>query len=143
MEQALALAKKAAGLLEIPIGCVIVHNGEIIGRGYNLRNRAASTLCHAEIIAINQACRHLKDWRLEACTLYVNIEPCPMCAGAMLQARLTRLVFGARNKKAGAVRSITNLLDNPNFNHTAQITEGILAPQSAKLMSDFFKKFRG
>jgi len=142
MLHALELARKASALNEVPIGCVIVHDDKIIGRGYNLRNRLGNTLCHAEILAINCACRHLNDWRLEGCTVYVNIEPCPMCAGAILQARATRLVFGARNRKAGAVGSVLNLLDNSAFNHTVEVTEGVLADEAAELMSGFFKKFR-
>jgi len=143
MQCALTLARKAASLAEVPIGAVIVHNGEIIGRGYNLRNLRKNTLYHAEITAINQACRHLNDWRLDGCTLYVNIEPCPMCAGAILQARLPRLVFGARNRKAGAVGSIINLLDGRLlFNHRVEVIEGVLAEDAAAMMSGFFKRFR-
>jgi len=142
MRRALELARKAAVINEVPIGCVIVHDNEIIGEGYNLRNKLGNTLYHAEIIAINRACRHLKDWRLENCTIYVNIEPCPMCAGAILQARTTRLVFGAANRKAGAVGSVLNLLDNPAFNHRVEVVEGVLADESTALMSGFFKKFR-
>ena len=142
MNRALQLAQKAYDKGEVPIGCVIVHDGKIIGEGYNLRNTNGNTLHHAEIIAINQACIHLGDWRLDGCTIYVTLEPCPMCAGAILQARLLRLVFGAKNPKAGAVGSLVNLLDDPRFNHIVDVTEGILKDDCALIMKKFFATLR-
>ena len=144
MSKALDLAQRAFDLREVPIGCVIVHNisGKIIGTGYNLRNSKKNTLYHAEIIAINKASRILGDWRLEDCTIYVTIEPCPMCAGAILQARIPRLVYGAANPKAGAAGSVINLLDLAAFNHQAEIVSGVLEAESAALMTRFFRDFR-
>lgn len=142
MQEALKQAQKAAAIKEVPIGCVIVHNGDIIGVGYNLRNIKGNALAHAEIIAINQACRHLGDWRLENCTIYVTVEPCPMCAGAILQARIPRLVYGTPSPKAGAAGSIINLLENPQFNHIVEITHGALEQDCAKIMTDFFASLR-
>jgi len=127
---------------EVPIGCVIVKDGQIIGSGYNRRNSEKNALAHAEIIAINQACTAIGDWRLEDCTLFVTIEPCPMCAGAILQARVSNVVFGARNKKAGCAGSIVNLLDHPGFNHTANIIEGVSETKCASLMQTYFKTLR-
>ena len=136
------MAQRAFVAREVPIGCVIVHEGKIIGQGYNLRNTRGNALYHAEILAINRACGHIGDWRLENCIIYVTIEPCPMCAGAILQARLPRLVFGAANGKAGAAGSIVNLLDNPAFNHRAEIVGGVLQSECAGLMTEFFKQQR-
>ena len=127
---------------EVPIGCVIVRDGQIIGSGYNRRNGSKNALAHAEVIAINQACSALGDWRLEDCTLFVTIEPCPMCAGAILQARVSNVVFGARNKKAGCAGSIVNLLDHPGFNHTVNIVEGVSEAKCASLMQTYFKTLR-
>ena len=127
---------------EVPIGCVIVKDEQIIGSGYNSRNGSKNALAHAEIIAINQACNTTGDWRLEGCTLFVTIEPCPMCAGAILQARVSNVVFGARNKKAGCAGSIVNLLNHPGFNHTVNITEGISEARCASLMQTYFKILR-
>ena len=118
MKIALQEAKKAYDSNEVPIGCVIVYNDEIIGRGANMRITDKNVLSHAEIIAINEACGFMGDWRLEDCTLYVTVEPCPMCAGAIVQARIKKVVFGAENPKAGCAGSIVNLLQNDNFNHT-------------------------
>jgi len=145
MQQALGYAQRAFRVREVPIGCVIVHNpsGRIIGHGYNQRNTKKNTLYHAEITAINKASRTLGDWRLEDCTIYVTIEPCPMCAGAILQARIPRLVYGAANPKAGAAGSVVNLMNNPAFNHQAEITSGVLEDGCAELMQRFFKGFRG
>lgn len=142
MARALDLARRAFAAGEVPIGCVIVHGGAIVGEGFNLRNTKKNTLFHAEIIAINQASRHLGDWRLEGCDLYVTIEPCPMCAGAVLQARIPRLVYGAANPKAGAAGSVVNLLDNLSFNHRTIIVAGVLEKECAELMTRFFKRFR-
>ena len=143
MRQAIELAKRAFCEDEVPIGCVIVYNDTIIGSGYNLRNTKKNTLCHAEIIAIKKASVYLGDWRLEDCTLYVTVEPCAMCAGAMLQGRLTRLVFGAANLKGGAVGSVFNLFEIPGFNHKVLVSGGVLFEECSGLMSDFFRRFRG
>ena len=142
MKEALVLAAKAAEKNEVPVGCVVVHEGRVIGAGYNLRNTKGNTLYHAEILAIDRACRYLGDWRLEGCTIYVTLEPCPMCAGAILQARLLRLVFGAKNPKAGAVGSVVNLLEEHGFNHIVQIAQGVLEEDCTALIKDFFKRFR-
>ena len=142
MREALLEAQKAMDSGEVPIGCVIVYNDEIIGRGHNLRNSKKNPLCHAEISAINEAAGFMGDWRLEECTLYVTVEPCPMCAGAIVQARIPDVVFGTRNVKAGCAGSILNLLDEPRFNHQVNIREGILQAECAAPMSEFFKNFR-
>ena len=142
MEKALQRAKIAYENGEVPIGCVIVHNGNIIGRGENRRKLEGNVLCHAEIIAINEACKAIKDWRLEDCTVYVTVEPCPMCAGAILQARVPRLVYGTPNPKAGCVGSLYNLLDDKRFNHTVEVESGILKEECSEIMSSFFREFR-
>ena len=142
MKEAFAEAQKAYKIGEVPIGCVIVHEEEIIGRGFNRRATAKNVLCHAEIIAIDQACESLKDWRLENCRLYVTVEPCAMCAGAILQARIPILVYGAKSPKAGCAGSIFNLLDEPRFNHRAEIVAGIYEDACAELMKSFFSEFR-
>lgn len=140
MKKAIEQAKIAYSLDEIPIGCVIIKDDEIIAEDYNKRNTMKNALGHAEIGAINKACEALGDWRLEECTLFVTIEPCPMCAGAILQARIPRVVFGAKNKKAGCCGSILNILNDDRFNHKAEIFEGILEEECALLMTDFFKR---
>ena len=142
MRLALEQANKAKQLGEIPIGCVIVRGDEVIGRGYNLRMNKNNALAHAEIMAINEACDNIGDWRLEECTLYVTVEPCPMCTGAILQARIPRVVYGTHNKKAGCVGSIYDLLSDKRFNHTAEVTSGVLGEKCAAVMKDFFKEFR-
>jgi len=142
MREALKEAQKAYDKDEVPIGAVIVYNGEIIGRGFNLRNSKKNSLYHAEIIAINEACGRVGDWRLEDCMIYVTVEPCPMCAGAIIQARIKEVVFGVKNAKAGCGGSILNILDDSRFNHRVIITEGILTDECGRLMSDFFKKMR-
>lgn len=142
MRAALKLAAKAAELGEVPIGCVIVHQDQIIGRGYNRRNTDKSTLSHAEIIAIKKASRALNDWRLEDCTLYVTLEPCQMCAGAIVQARVTRVVMGCMNPKAGCGGSVLNILEMPEFNHQVDVTRGILEEECSSLLSGFFKSLR-
>ena len=142
MKHALELAQKASDTNEVPVGCVIVHDGAIIGQGYNLRNTKGNTLYHAEISAIDQACQYLGDWRLDNCTIYVTLEPCPMCAGAILQARLPRLVFGATNPKAGAVGSVINLLAVEGFNHKVEVTQGVLEGQCVQMIRGFFAQFR-
>ena len=143
MREALKEAQKALEAGEVPIGAVIAdENGNIIGRGFNRRNTAKNPLCHAEIDAINEAAAVIGDWRIEGCTLYVTIEPCPMCAGAIVQARIPRVVFGARNPKAGCAGSILNILNEDKFNHQADVTEGILGDECAAYMKAFFKRFR-
>lgn len=142
MMQALIEAKKAFELNEVPIGAVMVRQGEIIARGYNLRNSKKNPLCHAEIDVINKSAKVVGDWRLEDCTLYVTVEPCPMCAGAIIQSRIPKVVFGTRNNKAGCAGSILNILQEPRFNHQVNIEENILQEQCAELMKEFFKNFR-
>ena len=142
MKQALRLAKKAASLDEVPIGCVIVHEGKIIARGYNRRNTDKSTLAHAEIMAIKKASKILSDWRLEECTLYVTLEPCQMCAGAIVQARIPKVVMGTMNAKAGCAGSVINILQMEGFNHRVEIVKGVLEEECKNLMQDFFKELR-
>lgn len=142
MREALKQAKKAYDLGEVPIGCVIVYQDRIIGRGYNRRNTDRNTLAHAEITAINKASKALKDWRLEECTLYVTLEPCQMCAGAIVQARVTEAVIGAMNPKAGCGGSILNILEMPEFNHQVIVRRGILQEDCTNLLNFFFKELR-
>lgn len=142
MREAIRQARKAAAIDEVPIGCVIVREGKIIARGYNRRNKEGSTLAHAEILAIRKASKKLQDWRLEQCTLYVTLEPCPMCAGAIVQARIPRVVIGTMNPKAGCAGSILNLFQIRKFNHQVEQTEGILEEECQKIMKDFFRELR-
>ena len=142
MKEALKQAKKAYALDETPIGCVIVYEGKIISRGYNSRNVDKNTLAHAELAAIKKASRKLGDWRLEGCTMYVTLEPCPMCAGAIVQARITRVVIGCMNPKAGCAGSVLNLLQMDGFNHKVEIETGILEEECSQLMSGFFRELR-
>lgn len=142
MREALKQAKKAYDLGEVPIGCVIVYQGRIIGRGYNRRNTDRNTLAHAEITAINKASKALKDWRLEECSLYVTLEPCQMCAGAIVQARVTETVIGAMNPKAGCGGSILNILEMPEFNHQVIVRRGVLQEDCTSLLNSFFKELR-
>ena len=127
MKEAIRQARKAEALDEVPIGCVIVYDGRIIARGYNRRNTDKNTLSHAELNAIRKASRKLGDWRLEGCTMYITLEPCQMCAGAIVQARVTRVVIGSRNPKAGCAGSVLNLLQMAEFNHQVELTEGVIA----------------
>ena len=142
MKEAIRQAKKAYLLDEVPIGCVIVHGGKIIARGYNRRNTDKNTLSHAELIAIKKASKRLGDWRLEECTMYVTLEPCQMCAGAMMQARLTEAVIGCMNPKAGCAGSVLNILEMDGFNHKVQVTRGVLEEQCSHMMSQFFRELR-
>jgi tRNA(adenine34) deaminase len=144
MRQAIAEAQRAAEAGEVPIGCVIVHDptAAIIGRGGNRRLRDSDPTAHAEIIALRQAGRHLGDWRILDCTVYVTLEPCPMCAGAMVNARIPRLVYGCTDPKAGAVHTLFTLCQDPRLNHRVQITAGILADPCAALLRDFFAQQR-
>ena len=141
-EEALKQAKKAYALGEVPIGCVIVHEGKIIGRGYNRRNTDKNTLAHAEITAINKASKVIGDWRLEECTLYVTLEPCQMCAGAIVQARIPEVVMGCMNPKAGCAGSILNILDMPQFNHQVAVTRGVLEQECSDMLRLFFTELR-
>ena len=142
MKEAIRQAKKAAALKEVPIGCVIVYDGRIIARGYNRRTVDKNVLAHAEIIAMRRACRILGDWRLEGCTMYVTLEPCPMCAGAIVQARIPKVVIGCMNPKAGCAGSVMNLLQIEGFNHQVKITEGVLEEECSEMLSTFFRELR-
>lgn len=143
MKKAIAQARCAERLGEVPIGCVIVHKGEVIGRGFNKRNTRKTTLAHAEITAIDKASRKLGDWRLEECTMYVTLEPCQMCSGAIVQSRIDRVVIGAMNPKAGCAGSILNLLDRPEFNHQVEVTYDVCKEECSIMLKEFFKKLRG
>lgn len=142
MKAAIREAMKAYDLGEVPIGCVIVYEGKIIGRGYNRRNTDKNTLSHAEITAINKASKKVGDWRLEGCTLYVTLEPCQMCAGAIVQSRMDRVVMATRNPKAGCAGSILNILRMEEFNHQVEITEDVLHDECADMLQKFFKELR-
>ena len=142
MKEALKEAKKALKLNEVPIGCVIVHDGKIIARGYNRRRTENSTLAHAELIAIRKASRKLEDWRLEGCTMYVTLEPCQMCAGALVQSRIDKVYIGAMNAKAGCAGSIMNLFNIDAFNHKIPTEIGILGEECSTMLSEFFKSLR-
>ena len=142
MKEALKQAKRAYALGEVPIGCVIVYQDKIIGRGYNRRNTDKNTLAHAEITAINRASKKLGDWRLEGCTLYVTLEPCQMCAGAIVQSRITNVVMGCMNPKAGCGGSVLNILEMPEFNHQVNVLRGVMEEECSQLLQDFFKELR-
>ena len=142
MKEAIRQAKKAYALGEVPIGCVIVCEGKIIGRGYNRRNTDKNTLAHAEITAINKASKKMGDWRLEGCTLYVTLEPCQMCAGAIVQARIDEVVMASMNPKAGCAGSILNILEMHEFNHQVKITKGVLEEECSRMLTNFFKELR-
>lgn len=142
MKEALKEAKKAFDLGEVPVGCVIVSDGKIIARAHNLREKKHSILAHAEILAIQKANKALNTWKLDGLTLYVNLEPCAMCAGCILQSRIKRLVYACSEPKFGAAGSVVNLLDNDKFNHQVEITSGVLAENSQKLLKDFFQILR-
>ena len=142
MREAIRQAKKAEALMEVPIGCVIVYQDKIIARGYNRRNTDKNTLSHAELNAIRKASKKLGDWRLEGCTMYVTLEPCQMCAGALVQARIDEVVVGSRNPKAGCAGSVMNLLNVEQFNHQVKITEGVLEEECSAMLSSFFRKLR-
>lgn len=142
MREALRQARKAEALGEVPIGCVIVSDGKIIARGYNRRNTDKNTLSHAELNAIRKASKKLGDWRLEGCTLYVTLEPCQMCAGAIVQARIDRVVMGSMNPKAGCAGSVLNLLQMEGFNHQVEIINGVLEEECSSMLSEFFRELR-
>jgi len=142
MKEALKQAKKAYALGEVPIGCVIVYEDKIIARGYNRRNTDKNTLAHAEITAINRASKKMGDWRLEDCTLYVTLEPCQMCAGAIVQSRITNVVMGCMNPKAGCGGSVLNILEMPEFNHQVNVIRGVMEEECSQILQDFFKELR-
>lgn len=142
MRAAIREARKAEALDEVPIGCVIVYEGKIIGRGYNRRMKDKNALAHAEITAIRKACKKMGDWRLEGCTIYITLEPCQMCAGAIVQARIDRAVIGCMNPKAGCAGSILNLLEMPQFNHQVEITRDVLKEECSQMLSQFFSSLR-
>ena len=142
MKEAIRQARKAYAIGEVPIGCVIVYKDKIIGRVYNRRMADKNTLSHAELIAIRKASRKMDDWRLEECTMYVTLEPCQMCSGAIVQSRMSRVVVGCMNPKAGCAGSILNLLQMKEFNHQAELTTGVLEEECSQMMKDFFKELR-
>jgi len=141
MAAAMELAKEAAAEGEVPVGCVIARFGEIVGRGRNRRESGKNALAHAEIEAINDACNHLGGWRLWECTLYVTLEPCPMCAGAIVNARIPRVVFGASDKKCGACGSVCDIF-SMDFNHHPQVERGLMEAEASALLGEFFKNLR-
>lgn len=142
MKEALYLAKKAMDLDEVPIGAIIINNDKVIGRGYNQRNTKKNPLAHAEMQAIEEAALAMGDWRLEGCSIYVTLEPCPMCAGAIVQSRIDKIVFGTRNPKAGCGGSIMNILNESRFNHQVEIVEGICQEECSYIIKTFFTKMR-
>lgn len=142
MKEAVKQAKKAWKIGEVPIGCVIVYEGKIIGRGYNRRTTDKNPLAHAEILAIKKASKKMEDWRLEDCTLYVTLEPCQMCSGAIVQARVKRVVVGCMNPKAGCAGSILNLLQVERFNHQVELETGVLEEECSVMMKEFFRELR-
>ena len=142
MKAAITQARKADAIDEVPIGCVIVQNDKIIARGYNRRNIDKNTLAHAELSAIRKASKKTGDWRLEDCTMYVTLEPCQMCAGAIVQSRMKRVVIGSMNAKAGCAGSVLNLLQMQQFNHQVEITRGVREEECSQMLSQFFRELR-
>ena len=142
MKEAIKQAKKAYALGEVPIGCVIVYEDKIIGRGYNRRTIDKNTIAHAEMMAIKKASKKMDDWRLEDCTMYVTLEPCQMCSGAIVQSRMKKVVVGCMNPKAGCAGSILNLLQMEEFNHQVELEIGVLEEECSALMKNFFKELR-
>ena len=142
MKEAVRQARKAYGIGEVPLGCVTVFEDKIIGRGYNRRTVDKNTLAHAELIAIRKACKKIGDWRLEGCTMYVTLEPCQMCSGAIVQSRIPRVVIGCMNPKAGCAGSILNLLQVEEFNHQTELTKGVLEEECSRMMKEFFRELR-
>ena len=142
MKEAIKQAKKAYAIGEVPIGCVIVYEDKIIGRGYNRRTIDKNTLAHAELQAIRKASKKMDDWRLEGCTMYVTLEPCQMCSGAIVQSRMDRVVVGCMNPKAGCAGSILNLLNVPEFNHQVELTTGVREEECSRMMKEFFRELR-
>lgn len=142
MRTAIKQAEKAGAIGEVPIGCVIVYEDKIIARGYNRRTVDKNVLSHAEINAIRKACRKIGDWRLEGCTMYVTLEPCPMCAGAIVQARIPRVVIGCMNAKAGCAGSVLDMLHEEGFNHQVETETGVLGEECSQMMKEFFRELR-
>lgn len=142
MKEAIRQAKKAYAIGEVPIGCVIVHEGRIIARGYNRRTVDKNTLAHAELSAIKKASKKMGDWRLEGCTMYVTLEPCQMCSGAIVQSRIDKVVIGCMNPKAGCAGSILNLLQMEQFNHQVEMEKGVLEEECSQMLKLFFKELR-
>ena len=142
MKEAIKQAKKAEKVGDVPIGCVIVHEDKIIARGYNKRNAKKTTLAHAELLAMAKASKYIGDWRLEDCTMYVTLEPCQMCAGAIVQARIPKVVIGTMNPKAGCAGSVLNLLKIEQFNHQVDVVYDVLKEECSQMLSQFFKNLR-
>lgn len=142
MRLAIEEAEKASKILEVPIGAVIVQNGEIIGKGFNLREQTQDATAHAEMIAIREACRGIENWRLEESQLFVTLEPCPMCSGAMILSRVSEVYYGASDPKGGTAGTLMNLLTDERFNHVAHVESGILEEECSQLLTQFFKKLR-
>ncbi len=142
MRTAIRQAEKAGAIGEVPIGCVVVYEDKVIARGYNRRTIDKNVLSHAEINAIRKACRKIGDWRLEGCTMYVTLEPCPMCAGAIVQARIPRVVIGCMNAKAGCAGSVLDMLHEEGFNHQVETETGVLGEECSQMMKDFFRELR-
>ncbi|MCJ1909115.1 tRNA adenosine(34) deaminase TadA [Planococcus ruber] len=142
MQLAMEEAEKAAAKGEVPIGAIIVRDGEVIARAHNLRETTQNAVTHAELLAIQEACQKLGSWRLENTQLYVTLEPCPMCAGAILQSRIPRVIYGARDVKAGSVDSLYRLLNDERFNHQCDVTENVLAEECGQLLTNFFRALR-
>lgn len=142
MQIAIEEANKASDILEVPIGAVIVYKDKIIGKGYNRRNTDKSTFAHAELIAMEQAMEHIGDWRLEETTMYITLEPCPMCAGAIVQARIPNVVIGAMNPKAGSAGSVVNLLNEPGFNHQVNVEYNVMEEECREMLQSFFRQLR-
>ncbi|WP_353094829.1 tRNA adenosine(34) deaminase TadA [Tissierella praeacuta] len=142
MREALKEAKNAYDIYEVPVGAVIVYNGEIIGRGYNKRESSRDPIAHAEILAIKEASKYLDAWRLLDCTMYVTLEPCAMCAGAIVNSRIERLVIGTRDPKRGCCGTVENLTNHPKFNHRLEVEFGVLEDECSNIISEFFKELR-
>lgn len=142
MEKAIEVAEEAASIGEVPIGAIIVKDGEIISTGYNLRETEQRSVAHAELLAIDEACKALGTWRLSECTLYVTLEPCSMCSGAIVLSRIDRVVYGASDPKGGCAGTLMNLLDEPRFNHQATVTSGVLERECSQMLTTFFRELR-
>ncbi|MBC1486624.1 nucleoside deaminase [Listeria seeligeri] len=142
MQQALEEAEKAREIGEVPIGAVVVLDGEIIGRAHNLRETSQNAVTHAELLAIQDACNHQKSWRLSGAELYVTLEPCPMCSGAILLSRIDKVYYGAKDPKAGTAGSLMNLLQDDSFNHTCEVESGLMEAESSEMLKSFFQELR-
>jgi len=142
MKLAIEEAKKAEALKEVPIGAVLVHDGKVIAKGYNLRETTQRSITHAEILVIDKACEALQTWRLEEAILYVTLEPCPMCAGAIIQSRIKKVVYGAKDPKAGCAGTLMNILQDSRFNHQTEVASGIMEEECGELLSSFFRNLR-